>query len=70
MPEGGRLTIETTNTLLDEDYVIEHAGDVPHGQYVLVSIVDTGTGMTREILDRAFEPFFTTKPTGAGPVSA
>jgi two-component system NtrC family sensor kinase len=66
MPEGGRLTIETANALLDEDYVIEHAGDVPHGQYVLIAIADSGTGMTREILDRAFEPFFTTKPTGVG----
>lgn len=66
MPEGGRLTIETANTHLDEDYVIEHAGDVARGQYVLVAITDSGTGMTREILDRAFEPFFTTKPTGVG----
>ena len=66
MPEGGRLTIETANTFLDEDYVIEHAGDVPHGQYVLIALTDSGTGMTRDILDRAFEPFFTTKPTGVG----
>jgi len=66
MPEGGRLTIETANTYLDEDYVIEHAGDVAHGQYALVAITDSGTGMTREVLDRAFEPFFTTKPTGVG----
>ena len=66
MPEGGRLTIETANTYLDEDYVIEHAGDVAHGQYALVAISDSGSGMTREVLDRAFEPFFTTKPTGVG----
>jgi two-component system NtrC family sensor kinase len=66
MPEGGRLVIETANTFLDEDYVIEHAGDVPHGQYVMIAIVDSGSGMTRDILDRAFEPFFTTKPTGVG----
>ena len=66
MPDGGRLTIETTNTYLDDDYVIEHAGDVARGQYTLIAIADTGSGMTREVLDRAFEPFFTTKPTGAG----
>jgi two-component system NtrC family sensor kinase len=66
MPEGGRLTIETANSYLDEDYVIEHAGDVAHGQYVLVAISDSGLGMSREVLDRAFEPFFTTKPTGVG----
>lgn len=66
MPDGGRLTIETANTFLDEDYVIEHAGDVPHGQYVMIALTDSGTGMTRDILDRAFEPFFTTKPTGVG----
>ncbi len=66
MPEGGRLIIETANTYLDEDYVIEHAGDVPHGQYVLIALTDSGTGMTRDILDRAFEPFFTTKPAGVG----
>ncbi len=66
MPDGGRLTIETANTTLDEDYVIEQAGDVAHGQYILVAITDSGAGMTRDILDRAFEPFFTTKPTGLG----
>ena len=66
MSEGGRLTIETANTYLDEDYVIEHAGDVAHGQYTLIAISDSGSGMTREVLERAFEPFFTTKPTGVG----
>lgn len=66
MPEGGRLTIESANAYLDEAYVIEHAGEIAHGQYVLVAITDSGTGMTRDVIERAFEPFFTTKPTGVG----
>jgi len=66
MPEGGRLTIETANTYLDDAYVASNAGDVPSGQYVLVAVSDTGSGMTKDVVDRAFEPFFTTKPTGAG----
>jgi CheY-like chemotaxis protein len=64
MPEGGNLTIETSNAFLDEQYVREYG--VKAGQYVLISVTDTGKGMPREILDRAFEPFFTTKVAGQG----
>lgn len=64
MPDGGRLTIETANAYIDEDYGRDHA--IAAGQYVLVAVSDTGTGMTRDVLARAFDPFFTTKGTGKG----
>jgi signal transduction histidine kinase/CheY-like chemotaxis protein len=65
MTEGGKLTIETANTSLDLDYAMRHPG-IPAGQYVLVSVSDTGTGMSPETINRAFEPFFTTKAVGRG----
>ncbi|CAN7177926.1 response regulator [Pseudoduganella sp. LjRoot289] len=61
----GRLTIEVGNAVLDE-YYVNNLLDVPSGQYVMLSVTDTGAGMTPEVLRRAFEPFFTTKPEGEG----
>jgi PAS domain S-box-containing protein len=64
MPDGGRLTIETANTSLDE--LAARQRDVPPGEYVSVCVTDTGTGMSPEVVARAFDPFFTTKPMGQG----
>jgi signal transduction histidine kinase/CheY-like chemotaxis protein len=65
MPHGGQLTLETGNIYLDDAYAASQA-DVKAGQYVVVAVSDTGTGMTREVMRRAFDPFFTTKAEGHG----
>jgi signal transduction histidine kinase/ActR/RegA family two-component response regulator len=65
MPNGGKLTLESGNTLLDESYA-KAQGDVRPGQYVMIAVSDNGCGIPAEIRDKVFEPFFTTKGTGKG----
>ena len=64
MPDGGKLTIETSNKWIDERAARKH--DLPVGQYVSICVTDTGTGMTPDVIAKAFDPFFTTKPLGEG----
>jgi len=65
MPNGGKLTIETNNSFIDEQYAKQNA-DVVAGPYVSISVTDNGVGMDQATLERAFEPFFSTKETGQG----
>jgi CheY-like chemotaxis protein len=65
MPQGGKLTIETSNAFLDEDYCRRNP-EVRRGQYVMIAVTDNGIDMSTEVRDRAFEPFYTTKAAGQG----
>jgi PAS domain S-box-containing protein len=65
MPDGGKLTLETANTYLDEGYARINA-EVTPGQYAMLAVSDTGIGMTPDVVEKAFEPFFTTKALGEG----
>jgi hypothetical protein len=65
MPEGGQLTIETARVVLDEEYAASHTG-ARTGPHVVLSVTDTGMGMSEDVRARIFEPFFTTKPKGVG----
>jgi len=64
MPQGGRILVEMANRSLDEYAARQH--DLPPGDYLTLSVTDSGTGMPPAVIERAFEPFFTTKPIGKG----
>ncbi len=65
MPEGGILSMETMNVILNQEFVVRHAGS-REGEYVMLAVADNGSGMDRETLEHIFDPFFTTKEVGRG----
>src|SRR5262249_14171217 len=65
MKDGGKLTIETSNSYLDDAYCRQQPVLEP-GQYVVIAVTDTGVGMPKDVAEQAFEPFFTTKQSGQG----
>ena len=66
MPNGGKLTIETANIVVDNNYVLDLGDDCAPGRYAMIAVSDTGVGIPHENLETIFEPFFTTKAVGAG----
>lgn len=66
MPQGGKLIIETSNVVIDHDYAESQNELLEKGRYVVLSVTDTGQGMSKDVMNRIFEPFFTTKIAGAG----
>ena len=66
MPDGGKMTIETSNVWVGDEYVAERDEDIEPGRYVMLAISDTGHGISENKLEKIFEPFFTDKPVGLG----
>jgi signal transduction histidine kinase len=66
MKDGGTLTIKTDNIRIDQQYCLCHSLNIKHGDYVFISVSDTGTGMDEEVKKHLFEPFFTTKTETKG----
>ncbi|MBB3986735.1 PAS domain S-box-containing protein [Sagittula marina] len=66
MPKGGRITIETANVRIDDDYIDSRGEEIEPGRYAMIAVSDTGNGISPENMKRVFEPFFTTKAPGQG----
>ena len=69
MPDGGHITVETSNCVLADSrgpQIDNISGRVPNGEYIALFVIDTGSGMAPQVIERAFDPFFTTKPIGQG----
>jgi PAS domain S-box-containing protein len=66
MPQGGRCSIETSNVFLDQEYIVNKKAMIPIGRYAVLTVTDTGGGISADHLPHIFEPFYTTKPIGKG----